>query len=217
MTNDSDRDKAFYSAVLSAWVSTRMERDKTIIALSAAAVGLLATLLRTVGLQACWHLVLYILAFLGFLIVIGVGLWIFRRNASYLESLARGTEAQARARAQDSFLRALDWTMIVAFALGMLMTVVIGISSSVHSFGGSAMNAPRDSITRKVISPDDAGIETKSLAGMDKLKPNSVNPPAPTPALVGPAGATPAPPQAPPPSTTLSSEPASPDPSLPGV
>ena len=38
---------AFYSTLLSAWIQTKMERDKTLVTLSAAAIGLLVTILTT--------------------------------------------------------------------------------------------------------------------------------------------------------------------------
>ena len=51
---------ALYSAVVQAWAGTRMEKDRSILNLSAAGIGLLVTLLTTVGVTARCQLVLYI-------------------------------------------------------------------------------------------------------------------------------------------------------------
>lgn len=40
---------AHYSVLLDAWIQTRTERDKTLVTLSAAGVGLLVTILTTAG------------------------------------------------------------------------------------------------------------------------------------------------------------------------
>lgn len=51
---------AYYSVLVNAWIQTRMERDKTLVTLSAAAVGLLVTLLTTVGINKEWIILLYL-------------------------------------------------------------------------------------------------------------------------------------------------------------
>ena len=130
VTSNDAKDKAFYSAVISAWVSTLTERDKALIALSAAGVGLLATLLRTLGLQARWHLWLYVVAFLGYIVTIVSGLVIYRVNAAYLKGLAADDDPN------DHALRALDCVAFWFFMLGLIMTVAIALSSSAyHSTG----------------------------------------------------------------------------------
>ncbi|MDA8663964.1 hypothetical protein N9L66_03280 [Porticoccaceae bacterium] len=40
---------AYYSTMLSAWIETKMERDKTLVTLSAAGIGLLVTILTVIG------------------------------------------------------------------------------------------------------------------------------------------------------------------------
>ena len=57
---------AYYQTLLSSWIHTRMERDKAVITLSAAAIGLLVTILTAFGLSGIWQRILVILAFVGF-------------------------------------------------------------------------------------------------------------------------------------------------------
>lgn len=48
---EQQKDVAYYSALVSAWIQTKMERDKTLASLSAGGIGLLVTILSTVGVQ----------------------------------------------------------------------------------------------------------------------------------------------------------------------
>lgn len=41
-----EKEKAFYSAMLNGWLTTKLEKDRQILTLSAAAIGLLVTLLK---------------------------------------------------------------------------------------------------------------------------------------------------------------------------
>ncbi|MGY0582644.1 MAG: hypothetical protein ACW7DV_11235, partial [Paraglaciecola chathamensis] len=54
---------AFYSTLLSAWIQTKMERDKTLITLSSAAIALLVTMLTTVGINQIYTLFFCVVAF----------------------------------------------------------------------------------------------------------------------------------------------------------
>jgi hypothetical protein len=50
---------AHYSVMLDAWIQTRMALDKSLITLSAGGVGVLVTLLTTVGVARPWQIYLY--------------------------------------------------------------------------------------------------------------------------------------------------------------
>ena len=69
------------STLTTAWIDTRMEADRTMVALSAGGIGLLLTLLTAVTVPRSWILWLYGLAFLGFLLAIGSGLAVFQLAA----------------------------------------------------------------------------------------------------------------------------------------
>ncbi|WDT74288.1 MAG: hypothetical protein MPW16_13610 [Candidatus Manganitrophus sp.] len=43
------KELAFYEATVNAWITTKFEKDKHLLTLSLAAIGLLITLLTTVG------------------------------------------------------------------------------------------------------------------------------------------------------------------------
>ncbi|MCK5160085.1 MAG: hypothetical protein KAQ99_00775, partial [Candidatus Aureabacteria bacterium] len=65
---------AYYQTLLSSWIHTRMERDKAVITLSAAAIGLLVTILTAFGINGIWPRLLVIFAFIGFVGAIWIGL-----------------------------------------------------------------------------------------------------------------------------------------------
>ena len=75
--------KATYDA---AWVDTSMQRDKSLMALSAAGVGLLVTT-NKVRMDSLWEIIFYAMGMLGFLGCIIVILWIFKRNKVQLQRI----------------------------------------------------------------------------------------------------------------------------------
>jgi hypothetical protein len=58
----------WYAANLAAWFATRLEHDKSLLTLSAGGIGLLITLVSTVGIHSAESLILYILAFIAFVL-----------------------------------------------------------------------------------------------------------------------------------------------------
>jgi hypothetical protein len=120
------KDVAFYSAVVSAWIETKMERDKTIVTLSAAAIGLLVTLLTTGGGTTPFALWLYAGAFLGFSVAAVCSIVIFDRNSVFLEKVVKGTTSNSKT------LSRLDRITLTFFALGVIFTILIGATAALR-------------------------------------------------------------------------------------
>jgi hypothetical protein len=118
-----DRKKVLYSVMVSAWVNTRFERDRQLLGLSATAVGLLVTLLRTLGVQDQLQLLVFSLALFSFLATIASVLMILHENSEHIENVLEHTETESNILA---FLDKIAWG---SFVLGMLLTAVIGIES----------------------------------------------------------------------------------------
>ena len=76
-----EKEVAYFSAIVDAWVETRMEKDRALLGLSTGGVGLLATLLTTVGVARMWQLILYSAGALAFGFAIVTAIRIFGRNA----------------------------------------------------------------------------------------------------------------------------------------
>ncbi len=101
---DSHDEKAvaLYSIALESWVSTRMEKDRTLLSLAGGGVGLLVTLLTMVGPSSRCELGLYVAAGTCSAGTILVAQLVFDRNSCYLEEVIRsGKTADVFARAHD--------------------------------------------------------------------------------------------------------------------
>ncbi len=62
------KDVELYAAMTAGWINTMLERDKSLITLSAGGVGLLITLISTVGVKTQFILILYIAGLIAFVI-----------------------------------------------------------------------------------------------------------------------------------------------------
>ena len=132
MTQDEIDDQKkieFYAASVAAWYESSLEHDKSLLTLSAGGIGLLITLLTTVGLGTSEALVLYVGAIISFVVSLVSVLFVFRRNQNHIEDVLSGKN-----QGTDPVLSRLDRIAIYSFGLGVVFTAVIGISAAIHSF-----------------------------------------------------------------------------------
>ena len=128
MTDDEvaqHKEIAKYAAMAEGWIATRMEFDRALLTLSGGGVGLLATFLtrESSSPTTCLHLVLYGIGILCFVIAMGALLGTFARNTWAFEDAIRGgTGADAR-------LAKLHWTAVIAFGLGVLITIILAFTT----------------------------------------------------------------------------------------
>jgi hypothetical protein len=118
------REKAFHNVLMGAWLNTKFERDKQLLGISATAIGLLVTLLRTGGVRDSSQLIVFSLALLAFLVTIVSALWILDANSTHIENVLNGSETESKT------LMRLDKFAGVSFVSGMLLVVAIGIISA---------------------------------------------------------------------------------------
>ncbi|MGB5813828.1 MAG: hypothetical protein WBG67_14815 [Thermoanaerobaculia bacterium] len=118
----SQKEVAYYGALVSAWVTSKMERDKHLIAFAGGGLGLLLALLTLGGPRSLAELVLYGLAALAFLFTILSGLSIFTYNPHHLEEVAAGSDVR------DINLDRLDRILIWSFVLGVLLAAALVIT-----------------------------------------------------------------------------------------
>lgn len=176
-----DRDTAFYSAVVTGWIGTRMEKDKSVLTLSAAGVGLLVTLLTTVGASSWLQCAFYASSFACFIYAAWTAVRIFDCNAEYLERLAAGRDEE------DVRLKDLDEKLLRSFVLGIGFAILVGVSAAVtrYSHRGFEMSAdeknpasPRVHVDLKsldslnALRPDKSSETNASVEGLGKLKNN---------------------------------------------
>ena len=149
---------AHYSVLLEAWIQTRMARDKSLVTLSAGGVGVLVTLLTTLGVSRPWQIWLYICSFIGFLLTIGLALVIYQKNSEQIENDLRGQSSD------HLRLRVFDWASLVAFSVGAVFAVSIAVSSALTHPPKEREHAMSDQETTK-------GQLKKSLDGLSNLRP----------------------------------------------
>jgi hypothetical protein len=128
-TNElKEKQLAFYSAIVDAYVQTSLERDRSLLNLSVGAIGLLVTLLTTVGAQSFFVITLYIFSFLFFTFSIILILRVFNLNKIYLLQLANNESIdEPKFKKYD---RAIYWF----FLMGIIFSSSIGITNAIIHF-----------------------------------------------------------------------------------
>jgi len=168
----NEKDTAFYSACVNAWISTKMEKDKSLLTLATGGVGLLVTLLTTIGTQSVTEVFLYGGAFAAFLVTIICTITVFGKNASHMESLIKNKDDGS-----DRYLNRLDRVIIWSFIIGLLFSMSLGVKSGVNHFRHvESVVSDKNSSNRPGYSDSN-----KSLGGLGSLRPESNqsnNPPA---------------------------------------
>jgi hypothetical protein len=159
---DNDKELAFYSGTLNAWYTTRFEKDKHLLSLSSAGIGLLVTLLTAIGTDSKQTAIVYVLALICFLISIISVLSVFTRNSKYLESIVSGNGNK------DVMLTILDKTAVLSFVLGIIFTLLVGTFSSIEKLTIKE-NCMNDN-TEKMVVQNKVTID-KSLNGVSNMRP----------------------------------------------
>ena len=169
MPNNSERDRAWYSAAVAGWIDSRMERDRSLISLSAGGLGLLITILSTVGPARRWLLWLYLLAAIAFLVTCLACLSVFSANARHLEKLAAGQEGISTRLSRHDTLSM--WSFGLGITVSLAIALITAFSTSTHESPPMA-----GKFEDKGTSPSKYG--EKSLSGIENLRPTPK--PAPT-------------------------------------
>lgn len=176
-----EKDVAFYGAVVNAWIGTKMEFDKSLLTMSLAGIGVIVSLLTTVGMGSLFALVTFLVAAGAFTAVLGLCLAIFWFNANFLESLALGGGSEGDRRTRR----------LGAWATGLFAA---GIVSAILAAGGAAVYKYQH---RDDPPPTAASIPHETRAGATPPKPitlpdqqpsSLLSPPQPTPTSTGPTG-----------------------------
>ncbi|HDY65138.1 MAG TPA: hypothetical protein ENH84_02750 [Phycisphaerae bacterium] len=157
---------AHYSVLLSSWIQTKMERDKTLVALSSGGIALLVTLLTTVGIIHWLIIILAILAFLCFGVCIWSSIKIYQLNSQHIENELKN---------QDSSylnLEKYDKRSLKSFIFGVVFLCFVGITTASVKY----INAKERKMAKeKETTLRNNQISKKSLNGLSDLKPEVVN------------------------------------------
>ena len=156
---------AHYSVLLSAWIQTKMERDKTLVTLSSGAIGLLITILTTAGVENCWMIFLFIISIFAFITTIWSSLEIYQLNSKHLEDALRGSSETS------TELEKYDKLSVRAFVIGTIAAMLIGAFSAYINLTKKENKnmANQDKNTSKVIAVND------SFKGIGQFNPEAVS------------------------------------------
>ncbi|MGB2234337.1 MAG: hypothetical protein ACPH5J_02065 [Candidatus Puniceispirillum sp.] len=119
---------SFYQVALGAWVQTRMEADKQMLALSALAVGFLISFHDK--LNHTWDFLLWVLSGLLFLATIGAMLIVFRLNAKYLSEINKDETDKNNKNTVNEQLKLLTKFGFWTFFLGVFLASVLAVNLS---------------------------------------------------------------------------------------
>ena len=126
-TTDTNNEKsqkkvAYYSALVNAWIQTKMEVDKTLIIISSAGIGFLITIISKLDINNVTELIIYLSAFISFFIVIITCVEVFRKNAVYIKNIIDEKDDNHKSLDTYSFVAKLFFTLALIFIL------ILGIS-----------------------------------------------------------------------------------------
>ena len=153
----------YYAASVNAWFNTSLEHDKSLLTLSAGGIGLLLTLLTTVGLSSAEALVLYFGAILSFVVALVGILVVFRRNRTHIEDILSGKSTN-----NDPLLTKLDAMALWAFGIGVLFTAIIGLAAAIHSYSTKETTMANETTKKTKTVPS-----RKSFNGASSLQPST--------------------------------------------
>ncbi|MBB4225507.1 hypothetical protein [Variovorax guangxiensis] len=187
-TERSGKVVEFYAASVQAWYATAMEYDRSLVTLSAAAIGLITGLATTGATEVSPIQATAITGALAFFcITLTCALSVFRLNKVYLQDMVNpGTTP----RKPHAALHALDWVAMASFLIAALLTISVAVS-----FIHSKVKVPEMSKETKSVPTFDSVLNAanlhpdfgKSFAGAANMQPAPLNAPrapapAPTPA-----------------------------------
>lgn len=171
-----EKEVEFYAAKANAWFNTKLEYDKSLLVLSAGAIGLLITLLTTVGVNSFALLLVFFASIISFVVCLITVLAIFSRNAKHLEDLIAGK------RTDDPILGFLDSLSIFTFILGIILASIIGLATAMNDvISKEATMSDKKESNLAIGSVNGArniapqGMEKRSFNGAQNVAPPKLN------------------------------------------
>ena len=173
------REVEFYAASVNAFYNTSLEYDKGLFALSAGGLGLLVTLLTTVGIKSRTELAAYCVGILCFTVALILLLVVFRKNKQHIVAVVSGDD-----RLVNTTLARLDAGAMCAFGAGAICAGIVGVHAafnSYHKWVDEMANNKKATNTKtayvgdsvdgiRALRPD---ILQKSFNGAEKLRPQT--------------------------------------------
>ncbi len=131
---NEQKEVARYQVLVSAWVQQNTDRDKLLITLSAAGIGVLVALLSSTVLESIWQILYYALALLLFTSVIVLGLRVLVKNGKLIiVDIQKGSESPEFKELSEE-LTQLDVVVALLFNLAIAVSLVIGLTTAWSKF-----------------------------------------------------------------------------------
>jgi hypothetical protein len=116
---DNQNKAAYYQALVNAWFTTRMEKDKQLLTLSSAGVGLIITFQSK--LNTYLEFFLWLLTGFCFLTSIFLLLWILRKNSDLIEHTINNNDSIKL----EKRVSLMDTLVSVSFYLGVVLAFIL--------------------------------------------------------------------------------------------
>ncbi|OSM07694.1 hypothetical protein MAIT1_04536 [Magnetofaba australis IT-1] len=113
-----EQENLYYAACVNGWIQTRMERDKSLLTLSAAAIPVLMGALSLAAIDTIGEKLLIASSLVSFTTCLFTVVRIFQKNADYFESLAKNETPTP--------LKHLDGWAFWSFAAGVGFVLILG-------------------------------------------------------------------------------------------
>jgi Ca2+/Na+ antiporter len=122
---DDQKSVEYYASTVSAWYATTLEHDKSLFALAGGGIGIMISLLTTVGFDQYWILVLFVVTIGAFMVCLVFLLKIFEGNRDYLEAIIDGNH-----EGKDGNLKKWDRLAKRAFFVGVGVATLVALSTA---------------------------------------------------------------------------------------
>ncbi|WP_323651889.1 hypothetical protein [Aliarcobacter butzleri] len=120
---ENNKDVEYYSHLVNSWITTRMEKDKAILTLSTAGLGVLVSFFSNISYTNITASILYGLALISFILAIISGIWILSENANYCEAVICDETPK-----NDKLISILDYSLICNFIFGLIVSIILSFS-----------------------------------------------------------------------------------------
>jgi preprotein translocase subunit SecG len=170
------KDIEYYSNLVNAHINTSMEIDKSILALSSGAIGILVTFNDYMNITNYIELTLYIFSLFLFTTTIICVLIIFKKNKKYIESLIQNNDNESIKN--ECLLNFLDKTAHILFILGIILSIILGITLTNKKIKENTMEQNNKQKIMLEIELDNLNqvknldVGNESVVGIANLKPN---------------------------------------------
>jgi hypothetical protein len=154
----------FYAATVNAWYATTLEHDKSLFVLAGGGIGIMISLLTTVGFDSYWVLALFLLAIFSFLNCLAYLLRIFEGNRAYLEAIIAASHQGA-----DANLQRWDKIAKNSFLVGVIFSTIVALAVAALKIPAKQMESKQ--VTSDNQAPSDRGIALDSVQGAARLQP----------------------------------------------